>query len=346
MQNHYQTLGLNNAASTEEIRRAYRILARRYHPDVNPSGTSEEIFKQIAQAYGVLSDPEQKKQYDLELKQSSESIAETFDRANEALRRNQRRAAYMRQQQQADAHRAQQKQEEPPRPTPKPQRAPVRAPRGSALRALVTAPLLTVKGLRKALNAKRKGKRASPPREVGALALLELSVSIADAIKGARRSVEIPSPNQSSRKISVTVPPGVRTGSIVRFRNKGAVSEEIVLIIRVEHHPWLSISERGLTMEIPLAVGEAIEGGRIQIPSLGDPLLVTVPPLTQSGKELRLKGQGIINRDGTRGDLYIRFAVVIPDKQLPSEIRSLTEMLAESYSQPVRQHLPQRILEG
>jgi curved DNA-binding protein len=124
------------------------------------------------------------------------------------------------------------------------------------------------------------------------------------------------------------------------------VSEEIVLIIRVEHHPWLSISERGLTMEIPLAVGEAIEGGRIQIPSLGDPLLVTVPPLTQSGKELRLKGQGIINRDGTRGDLYIRFAVVIPDKQLPSEIRSLTEMLAESYSQPVRQHLPQRILEG
>jgi DnaJ-class molecular chaperone len=132
----------------------------------------------------------------------------------------------------------------------------------------------------------------------------------------------------------------------VRFKNKTASHDEIVVIIRVEHHPWLSITERGLTMEIPLTVGEAIEGAKIQVPSLGEPLLVTVAPLTQSGKQVRLKNQGITNRDGTREDLYIRFIVVVPDKPLPEEIRSVSEMLAETYSHPPRQHLPAHILEG
>jgi curved DNA-binding protein len=348
MQNHYKTLGLTNAASAEEIRRAYRVLARRYHPDVNPSNTGEEVFKAIAHAYSVLSDPERKKQYDLELQQASESLSETFDRANEALRRNQRRAAYMAQQREAEAARAMNRQAESPRAPPKPEPSPAVRSRktGSALRTLVTAPQAVVRGLRKAITA-RSGKQSPAPHgQIGSLAILELSISIADAISGTRRTVEIPDTQKKPRKVSVTIPPGVRTGSIVRFKNKTASHEEIVVIIRVEHHPWLSLTERGLTMEIPLTVGEAIEGAKIQVPSLGEPLLVTVAPLTQSGKQVRLKNQGITNRDGTRGDLYIRFIVVVPDKTLPEEIRSVSEMLAETYSHPPRQHLPAHILEG
>jgi DnaJ-class molecular chaperone len=142
----------------------------------------------------------------------------------------------------------------------------------------------------------------------------------------------------------VFIPPGVRTGSIVRLRNKERPGEEVVLIIRVEDHPWLSITERGLTMDVPLTFAEALEGGKIQVPSLGEPLLVTVDPLTQSGKEVRLKNQGIADRDGTRGDLYIRFTVQVPQKPLPEEIKSLTELLDEAYTHPVREHLPTRIL--
>jgi curved DNA-binding protein len=97
-------------------------------------------------------------------------------------------------------------------------------------------------------------------------------------------------------------------------------------------------------MEVPLTVPEALEGCKIQVPSLGEPLLVTVEPLTQTGKEVRLKGQGILDRDGVRGDLYIRFLVRIPHKPLPDEIRSLTELMAELYTTPVREHLPNRIV--
>jgi curved DNA-binding protein len=206
------------------------------------------------------------------------------------------------------------------------------------------APKNVLSGIKKAVaKARRKESAASAPA-LGQLALIELSVSILDAIQGARRTVEIQNPDETFRKVSVLIPPGVRTGSIIRLRNKDRRNEEVVCIIRVESHPWLSLTERGLTMEVPLTVPEALEGCKIQVPSLGEPLLVTVEPLTQTGKEVRLKGQGILDRDGVRGDLYIRFLVRIPHKPLPDEIRSLTELMAELYTTPVREHLPNRIV--
>jgi curved DNA-binding protein len=350
MHNHYKTLGLTNAASLAEIRRAYRILARRYHPDVNPDGQGEELFKEIALAYSVLSDPEKKRQHDLELKQNVESFAESFEKAHEALKRHQSASAYAKQQQEAPKQTAQ------PKPPPQPHKTQTQSAKKpkvskrastidvNGLSDLVKAPKTALENIKKIISkARRRVEKQSAPT-VGQLALLELSVSILDAITGTRRTVEIKNPDDTLRKLSVFIPPGVRTGSIVRLRNKERPGEEVVLIIRVEDHPWLSITERGLTMEIPLTFAEAVEGGKIQVPSLGEPLLVTVEPLTQSGKEVRLKNQGIADRDGTRGDLYIRFLVKIPEQPLPDEIRSLTELMGESYATPVREHLPTRIL--
>ena len=71
MENHYSVLGINNSATVEEIRRAYRILARRYHPDVNPGNSSEEKFKRISQAYDTLSNTEKRREYDTELEQET-----------------------------------------------------------------------------------------------------------------------------------------------------------------------------------------------------------------------------------------------------------------------------------
>jgi DnaJ-class molecular chaperone len=345
MHNHYKTLGLTNAASPAEIRRAYRILARRYHPDVNPDGKGEELFKEIALAYSVLSDPEKKRQHDLELKQSIESFAESFEKAHEALKRHQRASAYAKQQREAP--------KQAPKPTPRSQPQAVKKvkpPKGPSilevknLAGLTHAPKVALSNIKKIVSKVRRKAQPKNTPTVGQLALLEVSISILDAIKGTRRTVEIRNPDETQRKVSVFIPPGVRTGSIVRLRNKERPGEEVVLIIRVEDHPWLSITERGLTMDVPLTFAEALEGGKIQVPSLGEPLLVTVDPLTQSGKEVRLKNQGIADRDGTRGDLYIRFTVQVPQKPLPEEIKSLTELLDEAYTHPVREHLPTRIL--
>jgi molecular chaperone DnaJ len=356
MINHYKTLGLSNAASTSEIRRAYRVLARRYHPDVNPSGDSAEIFKTIATAYSVLSDPEKKQQYDLELKQSQESFEESFERARETLRRNQRAKAYRGQ----TESRSDNNKEPKAPPENKGDRPEGR--RGEKFKRGVASSILTRTNLleiQKVPLAALRNLRASIKRLASQLpkhlvstkthsgvqvSLIELSLSIDEAIQGARKTVNLALVNDKPRKVSVNIPPGVRTGSLVRLRGRDSGSE-IVLVINVENHPWLSLADRGLTMEVPLTFAEAIEGTKVLVPSFGDPLLVTVEPLTQSGKEVRLKNQGIFNRDGTRGDLFIKFVVKIPDRELPQEMRAVGELIGEAYSRDVRSHLPKRILE-
>jgi|GEM_PF-825845 len=362
MQSHYKTLGLTNAASNAEIRRAYRILARRYHPDVNPNKNTEALFKEIANAYAVLSDPEKRKQHDIDLAQSFETFEQTFKRAEEALKRSQRAAAYARNQNQSEkknvnANQAKPEQKTSAKPstetstgrkvaTPKspksksPLRQWIQTP---AISRLTKLPHVAISELSKKISALRGDPDNDTNQPVGQLALLELSVSIEDAIRGVRKTVEIGESGSDARKVSVAIPPGVRTGSIVRLRSKNT-NEDIVLVIRVETHSWLCLDDRGLTMEIPLTIGEAIDGGKVQVPSFGDPLLVTVEPRTQSGKEVRLKGQGLFHRDGSRGDLYIRFTVKIPDAPLPTEVRSITEVLSESYTQDIRAHLPKRLV--
>jgi DnaJ-class molecular chaperone len=353
MQNHYKTLGLTNAASTAEIRRAYRILARRYHPDVNPNRDTEGLFKEIALAYSILSDPERKQQYDLELTQSSESFHDTFNRAREALKRNQQARAYAQNQRpNTSSQPSQPKESSESKPKPRP---PSSAPYTSLKRAIKPA-LDGLNALPGAFTRLQQAARrvvfrdtstphGQPDGVIGQVAIIELSISMIDAICGMKKTVELSETPNCTRKISVSIPPGVQTGSIVRFRSKEREREEILLVIRVESHPWLAMGDRGLTMEVPLTVGEAIDGAKVQVPSFGDPLLVTVEPGTQSGREVRLKGQGITRRDGTRGDLYIRFLVKIPDVSLPAEVRSVTELLAESYSRSVRAHLPKRIID-
>lgn len=374
MRNHYKTLGITNAATPAEIRRAYRVLARRYHPDVNPGRSSEEVFKTIAEAYSVLSDPDKRQQHDLELERSSESFSKTFDRAHEVFKRNQQAQAYKKATEQKpkpspekNTSREQTSTrgpEEPKKPASPPPKSPrIRQKPIAKIRAIAkqtTARLRDSSSLitRASTNALRRFRkveqRAKNEASVSNIALLETSVSIHDAIQGARKTIEIPGANGEPRKISVVIPPGVRSGSIIRFRRKEDPSEEIVVVVQVEHHSWLSISERGLTMEIPITIAEAVTGGKIQIPSLGDPLLVTVEPGTQSGREVRLKQQGITHRDGTRGNLFIRFIVKVPEgdtlkePSANSDTSPLTtgaKALDGFYTSSVRSHLPRSLIE-
>jgi len=347
MVNHYKTLGLTNAATHTEVRRAYRILARRYHPDVNPGARSEDRFKEISKAYSILSDPEKRAQHDLELNRASESFSQTFDRAHAALKKNQQRAAYSRAQTQSEPT----KQEAtPPRSQRKKFAPSKRSIRGDTLRsirrisAITSTTLSRISDMACRLTSMRRRGYNSAGSPISQITIIETSISVANAIQGTRQTVEIPSGDGSSQKISVTIPAGVRTGSVIRFRNKHNSREEIVVVVQVERHPWLCLSERGLTMEIPLSISEAVEGGKIQVPSLGDPLLVTVEPGTQSGREVRLKNQGLTLRDGSRGDLFIRFIVKVPESADTTSLATHTRALELLYPIPVRQHLPKTIL--
>lgn len=339
LQNYYQILGVNPSASAQEIRRAYRILARRYHPDVNPGHASEERFKQIAAAYRVLNDPDRRAKFDAELGAS----------AYERIRRGQ--AAYQRQQAQA-ARRATATErfyrtrpdlfgklaaEEEERPAESPK---ARAPsRGESLVSTAKRAWLALRDLLPQGDAK------AIKKHIRKVSILEVSVTMREAIIGAKKVVEIPE-DEGPRKVSVRIPPGARTGSVLRLRRPGDESEELVFFLRVNSHPFLNILARGLVVELPVSPAEAISGTSISVPTLSEPAILAIPPGSQSGSELRLRGQGITLPDGSRGDLFYRLIVRVPTCHQAVGIGQLATELDRYLEQPVRSDLPSSLLEG
>lgn len=348
MRDHYKTLGLSPAATAAEIRRAYRILARRYHPDVNPGKSTSDLFRAISEAYEVLSDPARRKAYDQE-REVHDTFSSAFDRAH---------TAYRKQQQAAD--KGARKPPTSPRPqpaAPKPESPPKRtvvkitpkqspfvpAELGARILNLASTARAKAESLKKWIDPYAPKREKGQKNRVASISVVEVSISIFEAISGARKTVEIPEPNGESHKVSVSIPAGARQGSIVRATNPTKSSEEVIAVIRVANHPWLAISHRGLTMNVPITVPEAIHGAKIQVPSLGDPLLVTVEPGTQSGKEVRLKGQGVNLADGGRGDLFINFLIQVPGSNDPATLAEPCAALQSLYSGDVRAHLPKKI---
>ena len=367
MENYYEILGLNSSATFEEIRRAYRILARRYHPDVNPGKTSEEKFKRIAQAHQVLSDQEKRKAYDVDL----EAHFRTKGSAGTQ--------AYQRAQQRYDGARKrfyEQKHQNFGKVQPAGPDAQVSEPKDERVRS--TRPAAdpfggvkkTVQSFIKFLNTpvgkkpratrteqrthSKSGSMAKPvqneeprrekadPSGVLKISVVEVSVTIKDAIYGIKKTVEIQEP-EGVRKTSVTIPSGVRNGSVVHLRSR--TQEDLVIIVRVAAHPFLSVQPKGLVAEVPISVGEAINGASITVPTLDEPMIVKVPPASSSGTEIRLKEKGIVHRDGSRGDLFIRLMIKVPDASTAVGIKEKSSELDMYYGAPVRQHFPKNLLE-
>lgn len=343
MQNHYTVLGINSSASPDEIRRAYRILARRYHPDLNPGQANSERFRKIAEAYEILSDSKKKSAYDANFESKQrEDVARGFaayERAQATRVRNRRNRR----------HPGPQQEPEPEEVKP--------------FESVVETSQRTIRKvseqmrnlLRSTIGIGEGGKRTKPKeRELGSkgaqgsierVSVIEVSVSIRDAILGTKKAIEIPEP-EGQRKVSVRIPAGVRNGSVIRLRAKNLPGEDLVLIVRVASHPILSVQARGLVAEIPISIQEAIMGAHISVPTLEEPVSVKVPPASQSGSEIRLKNRGILQRDGTRGDLFIRLLVKVPDA--PAEAVGLKDKVSELekyYSVPVRQGLPKNLSE-
>lgn len=351
MQNHYATLGLNSSASAEEIRRAYRILARRYHPDVNPGKASEEKFKSIAQAYEVLSDGAKRKNYDQEL---GSKLGDTHT-AHRSYRRQAQNSATQKYYQHRAEEVARQARAAAQREAAKTKNM---AKQGSASEEDFTLPLdglwdsvsSAASGLRQGLKSilkrgagkARAGKAAS---NLAKVSLIEVSLRIDEAIQGVKRAIEISEP-EGTRKVSVKIPPGVRNGSLVRLRSKGDSSEELVLVIRVAQHPYLSIQQRGLVMEVPISVAEAINGASITVPTLDEPVMLKVPAGTQSGDELRLKEKGIVPKEGARGDLFVRFLIKVPDAKGAAGLEQKASELDRYYGANLRQAMPKRLLQA
>jgi DnaJ-class molecular chaperone len=154
-----------------------------------------------------------------------------------------------------------------------------------------------------------------------------------------KKTVEIEEP-AGTRKLSVAIPPGVRSGSVIRLRAKNSPTEELVLIVRVASHPFIAMQPRGIVVEVPVSVQEAVFGASITVPTLEDPVSIKIPPGTQSGQEVRLRERGVHHREGARGDIFYRILIAVPGSPEAVGLREKVGELEAYYGGGVRAGLP------
>jgi curved DNA-binding protein len=307
----YEALGVSRDADKSEIQRAYRRLARKNHPDVNKDPDAEARFKEISEAYDVLSDPDQRKRYD--------AFGEDFRRvppdADPAAYRQQRAYAG------AGA------------------RGPTggRGSWGGAAGSPGGARFdfgedIDLEDLLGGMFGSRDRNGWGPIP--GADHETEVEVSLEEAYNGARRSLTI-NGSDGPRTLDVTIPAGVVDGQRIRLRGQGgrgtggSDAGDLYLVVRIAPHPRYRVHGRDLEVQLPLAPWEAALGATVSIDTPGGSANVSVPAGTSSGRRLRLKGRGLPSRKGKPGDLYAEAQIKVP-RSLSQEERRLFEELRDS----------------
>ncbi|HEY8475813.1 MAG TPA: J domain-containing protein [Chloroflexota bacterium] len=300
---YYEILGVPRNASEKEIRQAYRRLARKYHPDLNPGDkTAEERFKEIGEAYEVLSDPEKRAKYD--------RYGHLWDRVAQGAPGAGAGEEFVWQ--------------SGPR---------VDFDLGGAFGGLDEI-LRDFFG--RAAGGARTGWRTTVA-ERGEDVEVPVTVSLAEAFTGTQRIVNIPGAGGRPRRLEVKIPPGVQDGSRVRIAGEGypglggGPPGDLYLVVSVERDPLFERRGDDLYTRVKVPLYVAILGGEVEVPTpKGSRLALKIPPETQNGQVFRLAGQGMPRlTGGGRGDLYATVEVVLPthlterERELFRELRKL-----------------------
>ena len=285
---YYEVLGVPRDASEEDIRRAYRKLARQYHPDVNKEAGAEDRFKEVSEAYEVLRDTEKRERYDrlgAELEGGRRRLRRVrvlgIRRAERRLRRRARRVRRRRRLQRL-------------------LRGPVRGrpawpPHGRVRR------LRRVRGLLRRVVATRRPRSSSRSRR---------------RPRGGKRKISL----GDGRDYEVNIPAGVRDGQRIRLAGEGGrgvsggPSGDLFLRVRIKPHPRFRLEGRDLYLDLPIAPWEGVLGAQVDVPTLDGTTRVKVPPGSSTGRKLRLRGQGFPGPRGGHGDLYAVLKVEVPKK--------------------------------
>jgi len=288
--NLYEVLGVPKDADRETIRKAYRKLAREYHPDVNPDDAAAEgRFKEISEAWSVLSDDEKRRNYD---EFGDVSLESGFD----ADKARQAREAFG--------------QRFGGGAGPDPFAQGFRRGGGEFEFGDLDDLLGRAFG-----GGARGGARAmrGPDLET------ELELDFLDAARGGEHRITLPLPDGGSETVTVRIPAGVADGGRIRLAGKGAPGRgggargDLFATIRVRPHPVFRREGRDLILDVPVTVSEAVEGAQVEVPTLSGRATVTIPPGTDGGRKLRLRGKGIPDPSGKApGDLYVVVRLRVP----------------------------------
>lgn len=309
----YEVLGVPRDASAEEIQLAFRRQARRHHPDVNKDPAAEERFKELNEAYSVLSDPKQRARYD-RFGPAFRQIPEDYD---------ERVAAG------AGAG--------PGWPGGEAGGGRVRFVRGDTGEGFGGAGVNF-----EDLFGGLFGAGGAPGRVAGADQEAELRLSVEDAYRGGRRGVTLAGPD-GQRTYNVTIPRGVTDGQRIRLAGQGgrgsggATAGDLYLRVRIEPHPVFRLDGRDIHVQLPVTPWEAALGASVPVPTPGGTAKVTVPGGSSSGRKLRLRGEGMPGPRGAAGDLYAEVRIMVPPRLSDRERELFGELAAASTFDPRRQ---------
>jgi DnaJ-class molecular chaperone len=286
MNDPYEILGVAKTATPDEIRKAYRQLAKKLHPDLNPGDKhAEERFKEVASANDLLSDPDKRRRYD-----AGEIDASGAEKAPPQGR-------YYREYAGGAGH-------------------PYESAGGYA--DFAESDDMFAELLRRSREQAREQARRAP----GADLHYELHVAFLDAANGAVRTITLP----QGGTLDVTIPAGVEDGQVLRLRGKGAPSTgegpagDAMVQIVVEPHRFFTREGDDILIELPITVKEAALGGEIRTPTTTGSVMLKIPKGSNAGDTLRLKGKGVKSRRGA-GDELVRLKVVMP-KEPDAELDS------------------------
>jgi curved DNA-binding protein len=342
---YYALLGVNKNASADDIKKAYRRLARKYHPDLNPGDqTAEAKFKEITEANEVLSDVEKRSQYDRfgqYWKQSEQPKPNTNTRSTRNTSPNGNppgdfNSVDFGQYNNFDDFvnellgRFNNSSTANPNPSPNP-----------------TPPKATTQkapGAKNPTDGFSGNSSTSNGANPGGDREATIGLSLSEAFKGVQKSF-----NLGTETIKVRIPGGAKAGSRIRVRGKGNVSTfnkqrgDLYLTVELQPHPFFRLDGEQLICEVPVTPDEAVLGAQIEIPTPDGMVTVNVPAGVRSGQSLRLRGKGWANPRGERGDQLAKIIIDTP-KTITVAERELYEQIRTARTSNPRNHFTQVIL--
>jgi DnaJ-class molecular chaperone len=305
MQDPYETLGITRSATDKEIKSAFKKLARKFHPDLHPGDREAEAkFKAISAANDLLKDKEKRRRFD-----AGEIDASGAERPQERFYRDFADGPAYTTHAAQDGFDSNEDLEE------------------------FLAKAFAGRGQRSERAFRARGQDVS----------YVLQVAFLDAASGATRTITLP----DGKTLEVTVPEGAEDRQMLRLKDQGMPGYgggppgDAYVELHIQPHPFFHRKDDNVHVEIPVTLREAVLGGRIQVPTITQPVTVTVPKGSNSGTTLRLRERGIRNRrTGQRGHQLITLKVILPTAEEPELVEFLEAWHPKNPQDPRKEMVP------
>jgi DnaJ-class molecular chaperone len=295
MRDPYQVLGVSKSSTPDEIKSAYRKLAKKLHPDVNQGKKDiEQKFKEVTAAYDLLSDAPKRARYDrgeidAQGQERGFSGGGSYGGGN-----------------------------------------PFGGGGGFRGRSHAGGDPFSQFGaddiFSEFMNAARNRGAGGGPEET----IYSLAIPFVEAALGGKKRVTL----AQGKTIDVTIPPGVTEGYKLRLRGQGARGSDAIVEMHIEPHPYFIRKDRDIYIDVPVSLPEAVLGANVRVPTLDGHVSVKVPKGANSGTSLRLKGKGVPTGRGDAGDMYVKLVVALPEHSSPELVEFMEKWVKKNAYDP------------